>query len=712
MNRDMVLRAVAAEPLLSSPQIAWTVRLSEEQVERALRSLIGEGLVEAVLVQEPLFPSVKLYLPTQAGLACLAEGTRLTSEEYARRAHLASERLRRLVLLAERAIQVRNLIATFPSVGMHVVGWLTFAEVDGMVLDGLALVRKPDGSYLGTVVELDAGARAKERVKTFQQLAADFGYLPGFPVVVVLCWTADRADWYLELLRRAALRARGPLLPAYVALGVDVVERGVEAPIWYSTELERMTPLFERAPGLACALDDLRSAPGVAAASDGESHRPRAEPGASRGSTSDQTGRSGGQEAPDEGRIRRMQQLTDALTVGMLDEDTGCISIVSSGPAPSGEPAESPFGGWAHETPHPRSEVATSDQPSEELAVEPDPPLWWLQDGSTGSHAVLEPPLQEVKATMEERPEKVKGAGWQALAGFGLASSAADKQLLGEVARHPLLSAGDLSVLLGRDGGEVQERLASLQRWGMVRLLRDPDGTSRYLLARRGVRYAAERELWGKATGQYARSRGWRLAANRELDTRILRAHFRHTRGVIDFFVSLAESARRAEDQELIAWDLEWDAMVFYYIGHRLHRVLPDGRGVYRVSQQVCTFLLEYERIQKARFHLKRKLYCYYAYWLSGEHRLRETEMPLVLMVTVGGARRVATIRAVACDVARELGTRVLPLLVTTHQLLQDYGPCARIWSHSEREGLHYCFPALAERPPERREVYREFVDR
>jgi len=645
-----ILLALARDPLLSERQLAWVTGLSGIQVKRTLRGLAREGMVEGMQLEEPGFPAVDLYLLTRSGLTWLAREAGISTEECARKVGLTSEKVRHLILLAGRAFQARNLMAALPTAGVELVGWQTLPKVKGVVLDGTALVRC-NGAYLGVVVELDCRTRVRERVKVLQALRADLGCPPGSPVVVALCWEAEQADHFLELLRREALRARGPMVSAYISLGSELLKHGVAAPIWYSTDLRGKSHLFQGVQGETSATT---GPPPVPPASDWQGDR----------------------------GIERMRRLTGAPALGILERDSGHISILML------DPPTCEGGQW------PRPQTAVHHPPG------------WLQDESRGTTTVLQAPLCRLRHQFQEA--RGKGARWQDLCGFCLVSSSLEKRLLEEIDAHPLLSAAELAALSALDMGQVERALAALEGWGMVvrylaregklfRLEAAPlpqRGEVRYTCSARGLAVIAARRLWGQAVTGYARSRHWGLTPRGELNTGTLISHFKHTRGVIDFFISLATSAREAGNQELLSWAMERDAMVFYYVGEKLHRLIPDGRGRYRIGKDVYPFFLEYERKRKMRWRLKRKLYCYYAFWLSGEHRLREIRMPLLLVVTTG-MRRAETVIGVARDIAGELGSDVLPIRVTSQRLVSEEGPCSPIWRAPQTEGWQYCFPGL-----------------
>jgi hypothetical protein len=245
---------------------------------------------------------------------------------------------------------------------------------------------------------------------------------------------------------------------------------------------------------------------------------------------------------------------------------------------------------------------------------------------------------------------------------------------------------------------------------GLVDEYRRAGSPARYYLTALGVRLLAAAS--GLKPAQYARYRRWpvkHLGARRrtgspdesqtstqttELNIGLLARHFEHTREVREFFVSLADVARRHRmlqlDHALAVWD-ENECRRYYEAGGRQHALVPDSGGVYRVGDRSYEFFLEVDRGTMSPARLRRKFDSYYAYRQTGEYLRAGARLPR-LLISVPDEGRAHIVRQVILERARLAGGVPFDAWIAVHATLQARGPAAPVWRHVEEWRLRCCF--------------------
>jgi len=305
------------------------------------------------------------------------------------------------------------------------------------------------------------------------------------------------------------------------------------------------------------------------------------------------------------------------------------------------------------------------------------------------------------------------GIGVVRLASLSSALEPLDKQLLDEVARHPLLTAKELATVLQSTPWYLEARLEQLARWKLIEAyaFRDPkhlvkaddqnespttkssNQVVHYLIGMNGIRYLAAVAGFDSRASRYARARGW----GKGLD--VLVKHYEHTRQENAVFLQLAQIARRRG--HTLTWLSELESRLYYDLNDRRHSFLPDGRGTYVALERRYEFTVEIDRSRASRKKIRRKMNEYITCLMSNALRGEQVERLHILFVTQSW-ERVETVRRTVLALAREKqAEQVLHLYITTFDRLQASGADAAIWlpvqtEQSQRLGTTlpktYCF--------------------
>ena len=279
---------------------------------------------------------------------------------------------------------------------------------------------------------------------------------------------------------------------------------------------------------------------------------------------------------------------------------------------------------------------------------------------------------------------------------LALALSPLAKELLDEIAAHPLLRQEDLALLRQSSRRKVRARLGDLIHFHLVEQHRD-----RYLLAPQGEEYLTRVAGFGHAVRRHARARGWASGYD------ALLRHFEHTQAENDFFLSLARIAQHRRHK--LSWLSELEGRLYYEAGHRRHSFLPDGRGTYRAHGRRYEFAVEIDRSRMAQEKFRRK-FVEYAACINSNVLRREGIGLLRVLVVTSSWERAEHLAHVAHSVASDL-----PVWFTTFDRLLSSGADGPIWLSSkvgaEQGALAspktFCFecfePETKARPPPNR---------
>ncbi|HZU05153.1 MAG TPA: replication-relaxation family protein [Chloroflexota bacterium] len=276
---------------------------------------------------------------------------------------------------------------------------------------------------------------------------------------------------------------------------------------------------------------------------------------------------------------------------------------------------------------------------------------------------VQEPPVYQPSGGPLDRRERprpaapVAGAAPQAcqarclsyrLGQLALRLAPADYALLEVVGRHPFLTAGELSTVLGWTRERTSWRRNRLIKAGLVRLLEPgeaggpaalglteltADGLA-LVTSRLGIPLEVAVRHLGLVAGGPDQPIGQRRSLLQNLD---------HTLGVNAVFVSLHRTAQalvRAGSDDAV---LEWRSAAACSRG----RVRPDGYGIYRHRGEVYGFFLEYDRGTMSGRDYRQKFTAYLDYRASGRYEQDYDGFPTILVVTTNPAAEERIARAV-----------------------------------------------------------------
>ena len=267
-------------------------------------------------------------------------------------------------------------------------------------------------------------------------------------------------------------------------------------------------------------------------------------------------------------------------------------------------------------------------------------------------------------------------AGEEEIALVNLALRRREKEVLLWIGDHPLLSVPLLALFMGNRESTIQRDIPHLTKLGLIERAEPPEGfqgEAMYLLTDRGVRWLVKRRRERYRTfllHHWQRTVRWMLTC------------FQHTRALYEcmaIFAAPGLTGGPPGSCGLHLWESEFRKNRRYaYRGFK--RVFaPDAYGIFRLGDRGYRFFLEVDMDTVHGRSLERKAESYYIFRRSREFVEHGFAFPSVLVVTttLGRAR---SILSTFERVAGWFGVGVLPLYVTTQQLIAAEGPLAPIW--------------------------------
>jgi Replication-relaxation len=254
------------------------------------------------------------------------------------------------------------------------------------------------------------------------------------------------------------------------------------------------------------------------------------------------------------------------------------------------------------------------------------------------------------------------------------------------VARHPLLTRGQLASLVGTSVARIARLVTELVERGWVRPIQMDNqphatvGSMQNATQRLGLveltpagRQEAARRLL--VTAGLARRRHGFISAD-AARRRFLR-HTHHTLGANAFFIDLAAAAMpvtsRGGDDELV----EWRSAAACARG----RFRPDGYGCYRRGPWRFGFFLEYDRGTERPGDYAAKLAAYYRYRDSGNAARDYDGFPTLLLVTTSDVAETRFAHQVYLA-HQQHGSAPLCVLLTTSRRIEAHaeGVLGPVW--------------------------------
>jgi hypothetical protein len=307
--------------------------------------------------------------------------------------------------------------------------------------------------------------------------------------------------------------------------------------------------------------------------------------------------------------------------------------------------------------------------------------------------------LKQVARQSGEQPPRANVIAWsEGLAVNGQKQSALGDQadqVLGLVARHPLLEQRQLAALLDTSAVRVGHLIHRLTSAGWIRCLRpantsvEPFGAphsgrpSRLMLIEltpAGRREAA-RQLLAPASVA-ARHHG---LLGREKDERFAR-HLAHTAGANAVFVAFVVAGRRTNQRSGDDGLEEWRSAAACARG----RFRPDGYACYRRGGSRFGFFLEFDRGTEKPREYAAKIATYYRYRDSGTAARDYTGFPTLLVVTTSELAEERFVYQAYLAAQRHGGTPLSVFLTTTRRIrTHPEGVLGAIWCGPGRGPVH-----------------------
>lgn len=268
--RDRVLQALCVHPLLSRRQLELYLTCPKRTAQWVLEELREQGWVQRYNTRQPDLHTRSLFAPTGEGIAEMARQAGVSASDYVRQTGVYPARLERLLVMMERAFQMRTIFLWLsrPDGGWRAQVWDVetarfFSAKDKaswIPFHGAAVMAAPQGGWASVVVEFDL-RRAPvegERLARFVEAQDDPRFWvkekeEQFPVLIVIAQDEQRLQSYYTVLRAAALARQLPMPRAYLAT-IDAaltLRQDNTRPIWYSTISGRRVPLLFDTGGAA-----------------------------------------------------------------------------------------------------------------------------------------------------------------------------------------------------------------------------------------------------------------------------------------------------------------------------------------------------------------------------------------------------------------------------------------------------------------------------
>lgn len=261
------------------------------------------------------------------------------------------------------------------------------------------------------------------------------------------------------------------------------------------------------------------------------------------------------------------------------------------------------------------------------------------------------------------------------------------KRVLAEIGTHPLLSAVEISDVIQDALWRVRGALNELQRHALVEpIIRA--GETRFVLSTRGMAYLAAVHGFRQTPRRYLNARGWRKGFEGLV-------HFHaHTQLANAFMLQVAKIARTRNAR--FEWRSELESHLYYKAQGRRWSFRPDALCFYQEGALRVQVALEIERHRASRESILRKLKAYQAYLESALYRLSQSEQFRVWMV-VTSWQHAERVRACVLQLSRSRAAPMLPVWLTTFDLVRERGLAHPIWRRADTWQRCHCIESWNE---------------
>lgn len=331
-----------------------------------------------------------------------------------------------------------------------------------------------------------------------------------------------------------------------------------------------------------------------------------------------------------------------------------------------------------------------------------DAPIWYatatghkakLLEGATVSHLHSDPPLSELLQLAPLRAAQTTN-GFEELETSSSDTSTLDtlavckrelsreaKRVLAEIGAHPLLSAAEISDVIQDALWRVRRALEELEKFALVEPIPRAQET-RFVLSSRGMAYLAAVQGFRQTPRRYLNARGWRNGFSGLV-------HFHaHTQLANIFMLQVAKIARKRNAR--FEWRSELESHLYYRAQGRRWSFRPDALCFYQEGALRLQCALEIERHRASRASIERKLIAYQAYLESALYRLSQSEQFRVWMV-VTSWQHAERVRACIVQLARSRSAPMLPVWLTTFDLVRERGIAHPIWRRADTWARCHC---------------------
>lgn len=285
--------------------------------------------------------------------------------------------------------------------------------------------------------------------------------------------------------------------------------------------------------------------------------------------------------------------------------------------------------------------------------------------------------LRELSADVADRSSRASRV--ERIAVLSMTTTSLQTTLLEWIGHHPLLTAGDLSILLGIQERLALKALASLEDRDLLQPIANTDGDSpRYVLTSDALHLLAAKD--GVPPRRYARH-GIVAAPGdgtgvRRLETLV--GQFEHTTGTNGFFVRLKRDLDASRGR-LLRWLSASEAAQSFTFGERRHWIRPDGYADVRFGGKTHRLFLEWDRGTARRLdHLTQKFQSYAGYLAVHSE---QADVPDLVIVTVSPHRE-AVIWSILMKVFG--GQPPSNVLTSIDTLMERLGPLGAVWRSSD----------------------------
>ncbi|MCL4488339.1 MAG: hypothetical protein M1132_01035 [Chloroflexi bacterium] len=632
-----LLKALRDHPFLSRRQLELYLHINLRTIRLYAQDLKERGWIQRHNASQPWMNTRSLFSLTPKGVEEVARRSGLATDNMIRQAGLSMPRLERLIVMMERAFQVRTFLLwlqqTKPEWEWSITHWDVevgkLFEAKGKAFQvpfhGAAIMRRPDGRWTAIVVEWDLRRVPieKDREHIVQLVVAqddarywERGREDSFPIWVLIAQDDLRLQDYYSILRAASVARQLPLPHAYLTTFREflTLRDNPAAAIWYSTISGQRMPLLYGIEGTTLPLPD--------------------QPPWKR-LTLD-TPRSG----------KKSGAMTPEILAGLAQ---------GSKQKPNTEPLNSPVA------------AALLLKPREKRILD-----------EVASHPLLS---ANEMASLLHLSTKRSRLGTRKLANLELVGehSISDQETQEAVA----LTSGDINASVAR--AAIPEPRFLLAQKGMHYLAMVAgfgNGVRRYAKARgwadgfdkllRYWEHTREENAFFISLARIAEKRGHELSWLSELESRLYysegndySAHLPRRRAKRETGSGEPSASKSNRSDQSRVWR---------------HSFLPDGRGTYSANGKRYDFALEIDRSRMAEAKIRRKLTEYYACLTGNVLRGRGIEFLRLLMVT-NSWERAETLRKVALELdAAFQGEGILSVFITTFDRLRASGANSPIW--------------------------------